>query len=172
MNIKRLKKTLLCVFIAIFTMNSFAQPLGSRLFISVDGLAPALKFGFEKVISDRLSLKTSLGACIVGPGLLSYNFYGNYIITRPEKTFGCTLHFGFPDNYIDVLTPMFSLGLGGGAGIYYRFKNYSVLTFRLGIISGPSVDNGKYAILTLPNYGIEYAFKFRNKNSSKHTVRD
>jgi hypothetical protein len=62
------------------------------------------------------------------------------------------------------MTPMFSLGFGGGAGIYYRFQNYSVLTFRLGMITGPSIEDKEFMMLTLPNFGMEYAFIF-NKNS-------
>lgn len=61
---------------------------------------------------------------------------------------------------------MFSLGIGGGAGMYYKFQNNSVLTFRLGIITGPSIDNKKFSMLTLPNVGIEYAFIF-NQNKKK-----
>lgn len=65
------------------------------------------------------------------------------------------------------VTPMFSLGIGGGAGIHYRFKNNSVLSLRLGLITGPSIEKGDFSMLTLPNFGVEYAFPLKRKNSGK-----
>jgi len=162
----KLKKALIIGFITIISINGYSQPQ-NRLFLSIDGLAPAVKFGMERKITERFSLKASAGFCIVGPSLLSYNFFATYKITKPEKALGLNLNFGFLDNYVDVITPVFSLGFGGAAGIYYRFQNNSTLTFRLGMITGPSIDDKELGILTLPNFGIEYAFRF-NKNSKEN----
>ena len=162
----RLKCIVVC-FIATFSINTFSQQPEKQLFGAIDGLAPAAKFGIEKYKSERLSLKASAGFCIVGPSLLSYNFFGTYNLSKQEKSFGFDINIGFLDNYIDFLTPMYSLGLGGGVGVHYRFQNYSKLSFRLGMITGPSVEKKEYNILTIPNFGIEYAFAF-NKQSSKN----
>ncbi len=163
----RISKIVICAFLAILSINGFSQTNEKKIFVAIDGLAPALKFGIEKNTSERLSLKASVGFCIVGPSLLSYNLYCSYKITKPENAFGFNLNFGLLDNYIDIATPMFSLGFGGSAGIYYRFQNNSALIFRLGMITGPSIDNREFAMLTLPNFGFEYAF-IVNKNSKKN----
>lgn len=164
---KKIKITLISGLLAISTINGFSQPLTKKLFVAIDGLAPAVKFGIEKNTSERLSLKASAGFCVVGPSLMSYNFFGTYIISKPENNWGFNLNFGLLDNYVDLATPMFSLGFGGGAGIYYRFQNSSILTFRLGVITGPSIDNNEFGMLTLPNLGIEYTFRF-NKNRDQN----
>ncbi len=166
MIMNRLKIFFITSFLAIIAGYCYTQTTGTKLFFAIDGLAPALKAGIKKDLSDRFSIQASAGFCLVGPSLLSYNCFGSYIITKPEKPFGVFTYFGFPDNYIDVISPMFSLGPGGGAGIRYRFKNSSTLSLRMGIISGPSVDNKEFLWLTLPNFGIECAFRLR-KNKGK-----
>jgi hypothetical protein len=110
----RQRNTLMLSLIALISVNSFSQPPARQFFVAIDGLAPAVKFGMEKNISERFSLKGSAGFCLVGPSLLSYNFFASYKLTKPEKAFGVNINVGFLDNYIEVISPMFSLGLGGG----------------------------------------------------------
>ena len=157
------KCTLLSFVFFLMSFNLFSQTVDKKLFLAIDGLAPAAKIGVEKIASHRLSWKASAGFCIVGPSLISYNFFGTYKLSNPEKPFGFDVNFGFLDNYFDVVTPMFSLGLGGGPGIHYQFKNNSVLRFRLGVLTGPSVEKGKFSMLTLPNFGIEYTLPLKKK---------
>lgn len=167
LNMHKLNIVLVSGFMLIFSIHCFSQPFDKKLFIAIDGFAPAIKFGIEKNTSERFSLKASAGFCLVGLSLLSYNFYGSYRITQADKKLGLNLNIGFLDNYIEVVTPMMSLGFGGGASIYYRFQNRSTLSFRLGMITGPSIDNKEFMMLTLPNFGIEYALLL-NKNSNKN----
>ena len=82
---------------------------------------------------------------------------------NPAKPLGLHLSLGLPDNYIEVTSPMFSLGPGGGAGVSYRFRNNSALTFRPGVVTGPAMDAGEPRWLTLPKYGIEYEFPARKR---------
>jgi len=155
---------LACIFVAVISLNSFSQSYNTKLFMAVDGFAPALKFGVEKNTTERFSLKASVGFCIVGPALLAYNLFSTYIVSNPEKNFGVNLNFGLLDNYIDIFTPVFSLGFGGGTGIYWRFRNSSMLSIRLGIIAGPAIDKKEVLMLSIPNFGIEYAYVLnRNK---------
>ncbi len=161
------KFTLISFVLVLFGFNLFSQTTDKKIFVAIDGLAPAAKVGVEKIASQRLSWKASVGFCIVGPSLISYNYFGTYKISNPEKPFGFDVNFGFLDNYIDVVTPMFSLGLGGGPGIHYQFKNNSVLSFRLGLITGPSVEKREFSMLTLPNFGIEFAFPLRKGERKK-----
>jgi len=153
----RLKHCFLCGTVVILSVTNILYASNTNLFFAVDGFVPALKIGMERMTSDRLTLKSSIGFCLIGPSLLSYNFFCTYKLTNPEKPFGAHLNFGFLDNYIDVISPMFSLGIGGGAGIHYRFSNSSILSLRLGVITGPAIDNHVFEFLTLPNFGIEYA---------------
>ncbi|MBN2805994.1 MAG: hypothetical protein JXR22_04995 [Prolixibacteraceae bacterium] len=152
---------LLCAFFLLFAPAGKAQSNNTKLLFAIDGLAPALKVGIQKHYSERFYVQGSAGFCLVGPSLLSWNFFGTYLLTKPEKPWGLNVHFGLLDNYVDVLTPTYSLGLGAAAGLRYKFQNQSSLNFRLGIISGPSIDNKKFDFLTIPNFGIEYAFPMK-----------
>ena len=155
--------SIFCIFILI-SISNFAQTQKTQLYVAVDGFAPAVKIGFQKHSTERLSIKGSAGFFILGPNMMSYNLFGTYIISNPEKPFGLNVNFGLLDNYIEVTTPFFSLGAGAGAGVYYRFDNSSMLTFRLGVITGPAVERYKDPrLLTIPNFGIEYAFRPRKK---------
>jgi hypothetical protein len=139
------------------------QQPGARFFAAVDGFAPALKIGIKKDLTERYTLQGSAGFFILGPSPFSWNLFGSYRLTDPGKPLGLHLNLGLLDNYIEVTSPMFSLGLGGGASVSYRFRNNSAITFRLGVVTGPAIDTGEACWLTLPNYGIEYDFPVRKR---------
>jgi len=141
----------------------FSQQPGIRLFTAVDGFAPTVKIGLKKDLTDRYTLQGSAGFFVLGPSPFSWNLFGSYRLTDPGKHLGVHLNLGLLDNYIEVTSPMFSLGIGGGAGLSYRFRNNSALTFRLGMVTGPAIDTGEPRWLTLPNYGIEYDFPVRKR---------
>jgi hypothetical protein len=159
----KLKGFLISCLIMFSAVGSFSQPPDTKLLVAIDGFAPAVKVGIKKDLSERFSIQGSAGCFILGPSLLSWNVFGSYKLTNPEKSLSLSLNFGLLDNYIVLSEPMISLGFGGGAGLSYRFKNNSALTLRLGAITGPSLDQGEYRTLSLPNYGIEYAFHLRSK---------
>lgn len=160
---KFLKKLSVVGLVSLLSLSCFAQETGNKLFFAVDGLAPSLKFGIKKEFNERISIQGSAGFCIVGPSLLSYNFFGTYTLSEESRNLGFNLNFGLLDNYIDIIAPMYSLGMGGGAGMYYKFRNNSALTFRMGVVTGPAIDSGEYLWLTIPNFGVEYAFSLKRK---------
>lgn len=160
---KKLKGILISFLLVVMTAEGLSQQPDLKLLVAIDGFAPALKVGLKKDLSDRFSIQGSAGCFIMGPIPLSWNVFGSYRITNPDKPLGIYLNFGLLDNYIVPSEPMISLGFGGGAGVSYTFHNNSTLSFRLGAIAGPSIDQGEYRTLTLPNYGIEYAFPLRAK---------
>lgn len=140
----------------------FATEASSQsLLLSVDGLAPALKIGYDWPSSERLHWRASAGFCLVGPSLLSYNFYGLYRLSPPMKKIGFNLIFGLIDNYVELLSPTFSLGIGVGAGVYFQFTNRLKISLRAGAITGPSLDTGKLNLLTLPNFGIDFTWRLK-----------
>jgi hypothetical protein len=159
----RLKGFIISCLFVFAVSGGFSQPPDTKLLVAIDGFAPAVKVGIKKDLSERFSIQGSAGCFILGPSLLSWNVFGSYKLTNPEKSLSLSLNFGLLDNYIVLSEPMISLGFGGGAGLSYRFKNNSALTLRLGAITGPSLDQGEYRTLSLPNYGIEYAFHLRSK---------
>lgn len=161
-----MKRTAILLLLLLPTLTNFAQKDNRNWLVGIDGLAPALKVGMQQHFSERFSLQGAAGFCLVGPSLLSWNFFGSYLLTKPEKPWGLNIHFGLLDNYVDVLTPTYSLGLGTAAGVRYKFQNQSTLNFRLGMITGPSIDNKVFDFLTIPNFGIEYAFPIRYKTKS------
>ncbi|NLE33950.1 MAG: hypothetical protein GX622_02495 [Bacteroidales bacterium] len=160
---RRLLQITLIVLMALAATDCFPQQPGIRFFAAVDGLAPALKIGIKKDFTERYTLQGSAGFYMPGPSLMSWNLFGSYRLTDPKKPLGLHLNLGLLDNYIEVTSPMFSLGLGGGAGLSWRLRNNSALTFRLGVVTGPAIDTGETRWLTLPNYGIEYDFPVRNR---------
>ncbi|GEM_PF-1205191 len=162
MNRRRTLMTMI-LLLTLAAMDCFPQQPGVRFFAAVDGLAPAIKAGIKKDLTERYTLQGSAGFFILGPSLMSWNLFGSYRLTDPEKPLRLHLNLGLLDNYIEVTSPMFSLGLGGGAGVSYRFRNNSALTLRLGVVTGPAIDTGETRWLTLPNYGIEYDFPVRNR---------
>ena len=159
----KLKSILITCLLVVMTAEGLSQKADMKLLLAIDGYAPALKVGLKKDLSDRFTIQGSAGCFIMGPSPLSWNVFASYRVTNPEKPLGLHLNFGLLDNYIVPSVPMVSLGFGGGAGISYTFHNNSTLSFRLGAITGPSVDEGEYRTLTLPNYGIEYALPLRGK---------
>lgn len=159
----KLKGTLFSCLLFLMTAECLSQKADLKLLVAVDGFAPALKVGLKKDLSDRFSIQGSAGFFIMGPSPLSWNVFGSYRITDPEKPLGINLNFGLLDNYVVPSEPMVSLGFGGGAGVSYTFHNNSTLSFRLGVLAGPSISHGEYRTLALPNYGIEYAFPLRGK---------
>jgi len=40
------------------------------------------------------------------------------------------LNVGFLDNYVEIIEPISSFGLGAGLGMSYEFKNYSTISKR------------------------------------------
>ena len=154
---------MLVCLIFLSTKPGLSQTTDTRWLVAVDGLAPALKAGIKKDLTEKFSLQGSAGFCIVGAELLSWNLFGSYKLTGPEKPLGFCLNFGLLDNYVNIGSPIYTLGFGGGAGIYYVFRNNSTLQLRLGAITGPSMDEGQFRWLTLPNFGLEYAFPPRRK---------
>ncbi len=162
MNRRRTLMTMI-LLLTLAAMDCFPQQPGVRFFAAVDGLAPAIKAGIKKDLTERYTLQGSAGFFVLDPSLMSWNLFGSYRLTDPEKPLGLHLNLGLLDNYIEVTSPMFSLGLGGGAGVSYRFRNNSALTLRLGVVTGPAIDTGETRWLTLPNYGIEYDFPVRNR---------
>lgn len=159
----KLKGILITALLVFISAKGLSQKADLKLLVAIDGFAPALKVGLKKDLSERFSIQGSAGCFIMGPIPLSWNVFGSYRITNPEKPLGIHLNFGLLDNYIVPSEPMLSLGLGGGAGVSYTFHNNSTLSFRLGALAGPSIEHGEYRTLVLPNYGIEYAFPIRKK---------
>lgn len=159
----RLIPITLMVLMSMAAIDCFPQQPGIRFFAAVDGFAPALKIGIKKDLTDRYTLQGSAGFFVLGPSPFSWNLFGSYRLTDPGKPIGLHLNLGLLDNYIEVTSPMFSLGMGGGAGVSYRFRNNSALTFRMGMVTGPAIDTGEPRWLTLPNYGIEYDFPVRKR---------
>jgi hypothetical protein len=162
-DMSKLRRILISFLLVLVTVQCLSQEADTKLLVAIDGFAPAVKVGIKKDLSERFSIQGSAGCFILGPSLLSWNVFGSYKLTNPEKSLSLSLNFGLLDNYIVLSEPMISLGFGGGAGLSYRFKNNSALTLRLGAITGPSLDQGEYRTLSLPNYGIEYAFHLRSK---------
>ena len=154
------RKIIILVGFLFVSFFLFSQNSYRKILVAVDGFAPAIKVGLKRNVSERLLVQGSAGFCIFGPSLLSYNVFGTYLLTSPQKPFGFHVNFGLLDNYIDLTGGMFSFGFGGGAGVHYIFQNKSMFTFRTGVIAGPAFDNSSTDLLAIPNFGIEYAFPF------------
>jgi len=163
--VMRTIKTLIVFFAAVICIGTCYSHNELRFYSAVDGFAPALKIGIEKPLNERLSLKTSAGFCIFGLELFSYNLFASYRVTKTSKPTGIDINLGFLDNYKVFGQKEFIIGLGGGMGISHRFKNYSALAFRVGLIYGPHFHDKTTDYNVLPNFGIEYSIPFKIKNS-------
>ena len=97
---KKLKGILLSFLLVVMTAEGLSQQPDLKLLVAIDGFAPALKVGLKKDLSDRFSIQGSAGCFIMGPIPLSWNVFGSYRITNPDKPLGINLNFGLLDNYI------------------------------------------------------------------------
>lgn len=151
------------MLVAILVCSVMANAKQSYFHTELGGFAPTLKIGFDRELNNRLDFKAGIGCFILGPSLISYNLYYSYKITNPEKRFNLNVNFGMLDSYY-VHDEYFSFGFGIAPGIAWKTKNGGKLNFRLGFVTGPAFETNNNRWLTIPDFGLEYDFKWRKKS--------
>lgn len=154
-------KTFMLLFgLLIYSVLTYSKQ--TYFHTELGGFAPTVKIGFDRELNERWDLIGGFGCYVFGPSLIAYNLYYTYKVSNPDKKLNFNVNFGMLDNYY-VYNEHISFGFGIAPGIGWKTKKGGKMNFRLGFITGPAFEPDLNRWLTIPDFELEYNFRWRKK---------